>query len=400
MLSPKQIHKRAMGQYEAFLRSLCTGSEFFPLRVFGSGMSGVEDYAHTLAALSELRANSRELIGFGYEIEWTQRRFRRYGDQQIPATVSFSTREQYTRSLGKCSEVAQFESDYALIVRLIPELTDWCRAKPIKVVEHASDWEGLLAVCDYLRTHGRPNCYFRELPVPVDTKFIERNRGILSELLPIVAPNCECRDESDFEPRFGFKQKQPMVRFRLLDESVVRSQLPFSDFAVPVDEANTFKPSAAVVLVIENELTFLTLPSLRNAVAILGSGDAVAQLARLEWLRDLPLIYWGDLDSHGFEALSILRKSSPHTESIMMDIDTLNRFRPFWVRGKPFRSRVQLQLTEAERTVFDYLAKEEILLEQERIPQPYAAERLHSRVARVTSHQSGPFPDLSDPSLE
>lgn len=217
--------------------------------------------------------------------------------------------------------------------------------------------------------------------VAVDTKFIERNTSILGELIPLVAPRCVHADGSTFERRFRFREKQPLVRLRLLDETLaVPGELPFNDFAVPVEAANKVKTHATVALVIENELTFLTLPHLRNAIAVLGSGDAVAHLARIEWLRKLRVLYWGDLDSHGFEALSTLRKSSPHAESVMMDIETLERFRPYWVKGMPFRSRVQLQLTEAERNVFHYLAKEEVLLEQERIPLAYATDKLCARL--------------------
>ncbi len=381
MLSPKQIHKRAIGKYEAFLRAVAGGAPFFPLRVFGSGMSQVEDYAQTLSALAELRANSRDAIGYGYEIEWTKRKFRRFGEQEIPSGVCFSTRENYTRFLGKCGEVAQFEKDYHLIVQTFPALTEWCCSKPSRIVEHASEWEKLLAVCGYLRRHGRPDCYFRELPVSVDTKFIERNTGILGELIPIVAPECFEPLGNTFERRFGFREKQPLVRFRLLDHTLMASgKLPFSDFALPLEHAGTLETSAEVALVIENELTFLTLPILRRTIAILGSGDAVAHLARLDWLRQMRVLYWGDLDSHGFEGLSTLRKAVPHTESVMMTRETLDRFRPYWVKGMPFRSKAQLLLTEDERHAFNYLAQEEVLLEQERIPLTYAADRLREHL--------------------
>jgi len=376
MLPPKQIHKRALGKYDAFLRSVVEGSAFFPLRVFGAGISAVDDYAQTLAAVSELRAQSRDVLGYGYEIEWTKRHFRRFGDQEIPSAISFKTREDYTCFLGKCAEVEQFERDYRLIVRAFPELQEWCASRPSSVVEHASRWERLVAVCERLRRYGTPNCYFRELPVAVDTKFIERHKGILAELLPLVAPACFNPDGTTFESRFGFREKQPLVRFRLLDPALVEhSRVSFREFAIPLASAREMGTLAPTALVIENELTFLTLPVL-PAVAILGSGDAVSHLAGIGWLRDIRVLYWGDLDSHGFECLSTLRRAVPHTESLMMNMETLERFREYWVKAMPFRSRAQLVLTEDERTVFNHVEREAILLEQERIPFLYAKERL------------------------
>ena len=109
MLSPEQIRKRALNRYEEFLRSLASHQAMFPLALFGSGMSQVADYAKARESIAELREQSKETKGFGYLVEWKQQIFRRYGEQQIPAGVSFLTREDYTRYLGKCSEACQFE---------------------------------------------------------------------------------------------------------------------------------------------------------------------------------------------------------------------------------------------------------------------------------------------------
>ncbi len=390
MLSPNQIRKRALNLYEAFLSSVSSDADFFPLRVFGSGLSKVEDYAAVLTGLSELRANSRGVLGYGYDIEWTQRRFRRFGDQQLPKAIHFPTRHDYTRFLGKCEETAEFERNLAQIVRTFPELRQWCETKPLKVVEHALEWPGLLAVCECFREHGRPNCYFRELRVVADTKFVERNKGILSELLPLVAPGCVGDAGASFELRFGFRQKQPLIRIRLLDDRLAaRFNVPFCDFAVPLDTAVGFECAGTTVLVIENDMTFLTLPALPNTLAILGSGDAVSHLQQMEWLRNVRLLYWGDLDSHGFESLSILRQYYPHAESVLMDSETLAAFRMFSVKAAAFRSRTELRLTDAEREVFNCLTSQEILIEQERIPLNYATDKLGAAIAAESMRASG-----------
>lgn len=377
MLSPEQIRKRALNRYEDFLRSLTCREIMFPMALFGSGMSRVLDYAKSRDAIAELREHSKEITGFGYSVEWKQQSFRRYGEQQIPAGVSFSSREDFTRFLGKCSEVRQFEKDSNLVVLTFPELIGWVRQAPFKVVAHAGDWDGLLKVCAHLKKYGRCNCYLRELPVEVDTKFIERKRSVLNELLPIVAPNCVGLDATTFESRFGFRQKQPLIRLRYLDPgNSPLTHIPFSDFAIPLDDANILSVNVANVLVVENEMTFLTLPALANTLAILGAGDAVSHLRRISWLEQVRLVYWGDMDTHGFEALSDLRSHHPHTESIMMDAETYGLFRQFAVRASAYSSRPGLHLSKAENELFTTLSASGKLLEQERIPLNYARKLL------------------------
>ena len=379
MLSSEQIRKRALNGYEAFLRSLVANENIFPLSLFGGGLSRVTDYTSARDAIIELRENSKQIKGFGYSVEWKQQTFRRYGEQQVPISVSFFTKEDYTRFLGKCSEVRRFEDDCKLLLRAFMELSVWIQRNPLKIVEHAGDWAGLLAVCAYLRQHGRPSCYLRELPVEVDTKFVERNRGILGEILPVVAPSCAGSDVSSFETRFGFRQKQPLIRFRALDPNLVGpSKLPFEDFAIPLEEACRVCVTAKSILVVENETTFLTLPSIADTLALLGAGDAVSLFRQMDWLRQFRIFYWGDMDTHGFAALSILRKHHPQTESMMMDIETYEHFRQFAEKAAPYTSNSELMLSHAETKIFRMLAAECKLLEQERITLSYAKRKLES----------------------
>lgn len=381
MLSPEQIRKRALNGYGEFLRSLAAAENMFPLSLFGGGLSRVTDYTKARDAIIALREHSKQIKGFGYAVEWKEQTFRRFGEQQVPATVSFPTRGDYTRFLGKCAEVRQFEHECKLVLEPFPELAEWIQQNPLKVVEHAGDWTGLLAVCAHLRQHGRPNCYLRELPVEVDTKFVERNRGILGDILPIVAPGCVGDDVATFETRFGFRQKQPLIRFRALDPGLVGpTRLPFADFAIPLDEACRISIAARNILVVENETPFLTLPPIADTLALLGAGDAVSLFGRMDWLKRIRIIYWGDMDTHGFEALCLLRKHHAQTESVMMDVETYERFRQFAKKAAPYVSSVELVLSDTERKLFKTLDADGRLLEQERISLRYAKEKLQETV--------------------
>lgn len=386
MLTPDQIRRRALNRYEDFLRSLCTGEPFFPLNVLGGGLAKLKDFVADRTAIELLRSESKAQIGFGYDITWTERTFNRLGVQTIPATVAFTTQDDYARFLGKLTEIRLFQADYSLISQQFPELIPWAQAKPLKVVAHAREWDGLLGVCAYLHQHGRPNCYLRELPVEVDTKFIERKRGVLGEILPIVAPSCVGADVSTFETRFGFRQKQPLIRFRALDPSLVGpTKLPFADFAIPLDEACRIAVTVKNILVVENETTFLTLPPIANTLALLGAGDAVSVFRQMDWLKQFRIVYWGDMDTHGFEALSLLRKHHAQTESLMMDVETYDLFRQFSKKAAPYASNAELILSDSERKLFSMLDEERRLLEQERISLSYAKQKAQDEMGPPSS---------------
>jgi len=383
MLTPEQIHRRAQNRYPDFLRSICAGEEFFPLAVFGAGLGKPKDFVTDRAGIQLLQEHSKSVAGFGYEITWAERNFRRLGAQRIPATVAFPTQDDYVRFLKKQTEVRQFQADFGLIQRQCPELVAWAQSKPLKVVAHAGAWQGLLDVCVHLRCHPRPGCYLRELPVIVDTKFIENHRGILAELLPIAAPQTVGPDGRCFETRFGFRSKQPLVRMRFLDEQLgKRLGFPVADFALPLDIFCNLPFGDNTVLIVENEMTFLTLPPLPGTIAIFGAGDAAALLDTVSWLNSCRLFYWGDLDSHGFETLSHLRKQFPHVASVLMDDPTLANHLTFAVKAADSRSNEKLNLTPAEQTLYEHLIERGLLLEQERVSDTYSKRKLSEGISR------------------
>lgn len=77
------------------------------------------------------------------------------------------------------------------------------------------------------------------------------------------------------------------------------------------------------MLVVENEISYLAFPGVPDAVAIFGEGFGLATLERVRWLHDKELVYWGDIDTHGFVMLDRLRTGFPTVRSILMDHETL-----------------------------------------------------------------------------
>ena len=97
-------------------------------------------------------------------------------------------------------------------------------------------------------------------------------------------------------------------------------------------------------------------------------GRAVSELRYVRWLATTPIIYWGDLDIEGFVILSSLRAEFPHVQSLLMDEATLTRHQSLAVPGTGRQLARPPHLTFTELLAFDRCLKENIRIEQERIP--------------------------------
>jgi hypothetical protein len=127
----------------------------------------------------------------------------------------------------------------------------------------------------------------------------------------------------------------------------------------------------AKVFVLENETTYLAFPEVDDAIAIFGGGYSLTRLDGLVWLRDQPLVYWGDLDTHGFTILDTLRRQFPHACSMLMDRTTLLNHESQWVGEDKQAIGTLTLLTQAEATLYRDLVDDTfgtaVRLEQERI---------------------------------
>ena len=265
------------------------------------------------------------------DIEYRTVGGRNFGANRIPARVRLSSFEQLCSLLGASAEVDALDQLLTLARQRGPELAAWAANHPLLVLEYRQAWEQVLATVDWIAAHDTERMYVRQIDVEgVDTKFVERYQKLFSHLLPLVLPSDRMDVSSpalEFARQFRFLARPFYTRFRILDPELSIFPPGISELTVRTDELAAHRVPAATVFIVENEVTYLAFPPVPRAIVVFGSGFAATGLASLTWLRSVEIVYWGDIDTYGFEILSRLRAYLPQVRSVLMDRDTLLRHR-------------------------------------------------------------------------
>lgn len=298
---------------------------------------------------------------------------RHVGANRIPARVEVADFESLCSLLGTAAEVQVLDRLLETTRTALPAVEAWAADHPLVVLENREVWPRLLAATDWIARTDTRRTYVRQIDVEgVDTKFVERHQKVLSELLLGVLP-AESVDASavEFSRRFGFLSKPQYTRLRILDPAVSPFPTGVTEVSLRTEELAGLPVPAATVFVIENEVTYLALPPVPHSVAVFGSGFASAGLASVPWLATCEVLYWGDIDTYGFEILSRLRGRLPHIKSILMDRRTLLSHRDHWSDESSPTRRPLPHLTEAEQSLYQDLISDVhgmgVRLEQERV---------------------------------
>jgi len=286
-----------------------------------------------------LRQHSKEVppMSTGYETVWDTLRHRTLGDQQLPRQIIFSTPDDWLAFIRKEKEYRTFLDLMTQTKNELPELLNYLGDHPLKALEEAPHWPELMTVCQWFKSHPRPDRYIRELDISgVDTKFIESRKSVLMGLLPMVLVSEDYEVEitalsqHGFERKFGLKYDPPLVRFRLLDPNPMKHGGGFSDISVPIWELAQVELDVDTVFITENKINGLSFPPVKRAMVIFGLGYGIEILPNVSWLHNKHIVYWGDIDTHGFAILSQLRGYFPHVRSMLMDRETLLAHKALW----------------------------------------------------------------------
>ena len=378
MRSPDQLRTWAEAKYRAGHRKWLGLPDFgretsfiFPLHPPSSSLTGMD------AVSAWITTWRRHLFAPGVEadIKWRTVTWRGMGRQELPRSVSvhgagsiakLAKADQWVPLVAAASRLrlAWPDKDLSLVFpKLSRFLIDLDEAETTRLVD----------VVNWLAAHPESGLLPRELPIAgVDGKWLERHRSLV-ELV-----------KEGVTDRTGLGLAALPMRFsvRVLDSTVpgVGAHQPQS-FGASVAELNRLPWQANWVLVVENYETLAALPPLPGVVAVFGKGNQAVELASVSWVKTAHhLLYWGDLDTHGFRILGLFRQRLPQAESVLMDEDTLQAFSTLAVvEPKPVVGPIG-HLTQSELAALAALRAGTLRLEQERISMAHARNVIERRL--------------------
>ncbi len=388
-ITPKEIQKKALKLWNSgrVLHSFLEKETLFPWEIKFRKPNAQEQLDHFPEIrqwIIALKKHSKESGIVSYAIEYKISKHRLLGEQQIPARILFENQKDFLHSICKLTEFDALLKAYQQSCVKYPVLHDWIVAKPRLFMRHQKNWHKLLNVCHYFMQNPRPNCYIRELEITsIDSKFIEKNTAILSELFELILPSESINQSIDglkkhgFERRFGLKYDEPVIRLRLLDKSLQPSPV-LSDLSLPLSQLSNWDVNCWRVFITENKINGLAFPDVQDSLVIFGLGYGVDSLAKIPWLSNCEIYYWGDIDTHGLSILSRLRRYFPKAKALMMDKETLQQHQSLCVE-EPLKARCNNQLnylSKDEQALYVDLQRSNQRLEQERIPMSYIESRV------------------------
>lgn len=306
-----------------------------------------------------------------YSLTWTEIGGRSIGRNRVPDRASVTSFDQAWALLGVSAQVRRFDDVLAHATH--PPVRAWAAAHPFRAIDVHGDIARLVVAYEWLDRNRGSLRYVREITAPgIDTKFVERNRSTLAGMLG-VRPN-----PADFLADLALRSRPEFIRLRCAASLGLAS--PLSELAAPAEELRhvTIQPRRAFV--IENEITYLSVPVPADGIVLWGKGFEVDRIGRLPWLKGVDVDYWGDIDTHGFAILDRLRAWLPQTQSVLMDRATLVEHRERWATEERPSSAALTRLGAEEQELYAELVEDRlgdrVRLEQERIDWRWVIERL------------------------
>lgn len=295
------------------------------------------------------------------------------GATDVPVRAVIGSFEQAWLLLGTATDAAAFREILDASVT-VPPVREWALASPLVATAVAEEWSAMLAAYSWLDGHRGSGRYLRQVDAPgVDTKFIERHRGALAAMLGVASA------AGPFARALGLATKPSTVRLRF-DPAVLGAPTGLTEAVLRTDELRHLRVHARHALIVENEITYLSVPVRAGGVVLWGKGYDADQPASLDWLSTTDVDYWGDIDTHGFAILNRVRAHVPHARSVLMDRETLLAHETRWGRESAPTNVALSRLDAQESAVYADLISDRhgaaVRLEQERIDWDWVTNRL------------------------
>lgn len=391
MRTPDELRRRLLSRWQNQRRSWLLGGGEWPLALSAEPPTEAKllsDWPRFDAWLAQWREVSRAAEGM---VRYEARAWPRVGEQQVPYVWQFATPEAVASELGQSARWSQAKQRFGVLASWKADAV-WRETLSrhfdlLADLEYA-DFERLCRAVAWLWRHPSSGLYPRQLPIPgIDSKWVESRRAVIAAWVNALLAS---ETPTDFYAITGLRAAPDRLRVRLLDPALRAGLGGFSDIEAPANEFIGWNVPVRQVLIVENLVTGLACEGLPGTLVFMRRGYAVDALARLPWLAQLPVYYWGDIDTHGLAILNRLRTYLPQTQSLLMDEETLLAFKALW--GKEEKQHAALELaffTEQEQRLYRALRDGEyqhVRLEQERVAWDFA----WPRVTATLSSQAQP----------
>ncbi|WP_026551584.1 DUF3322 and DUF2220 domain-containing protein [Arthrobacter sp. H20] len=340
------------------------------------------------------------------------------GTNSIPAAAVFARVEDEIAFAGKTRDSLRALAVAGNLAAIDPALHAWAAKRPLELLRLGDSALLAARAAVWLSTNPNPGIFVRQMNLPgIHTKFVESHRQAVDEMVvalrarePIEGPTpspLSTAGEDDalilpeavaptealgafsprtpaarFARRYGFIHPPELVRFRLLDDPLphLGALGNARDITVTAEVFRTLSLPVSTVIITENLVNFLSLPHRRASMALFGAGYGFSAVRDAAWLQDCDVLYWGDIDTHGFRILDSLRSVHPHVSSILMDESTLLAHRAEWVTESSQAQSEPVRLNPSESALYralrDNVHGSAVRLEQEVIRWDWVTDRL------------------------
>lgn len=379
LIKPGEIEQRLCQRYKSNQKKWLAGDGEWPLAL----PLGMPTERQAQECLSEVKNWQKLWLEWGGEghIQWVERRWSNLGMQRLPERILIHNPLQVVRWIGQEQIWNNATQRYTAFVSRWPCLAQ-VLLKYFKVLVDYDevDFSRLFSVLDWLVKHPNSNLYIRQLPIEgVHTKWLFARKSMVAELLRAIF---DCDKNINFYQLTGIRREPETIRFRLLDEELRNLMGGLTDITATVEDLDRMQLPLKKVYIVENLQTGLAFNDIPGALVFMSLGYAVDLYSRISWLKNIPIYYWGDIDTHGFAILNRLRSYFPHVHSLLMDERTLLTNKKLWGEEEtPVIGSTLTLLTEDESRLYQDLCNHRwgtrLRLEQERISWEDAWKHIH-----------------------
>lgn len=305
-----------------------------------------------------------------WHVETRNRKLALWGKQSgIPVRAVVKSAEDAFCLLHLEKEMREFLEIYRETERELPEAAEWLLENYQKL-QPKSEYRKFLLMGSYFRQGVEYGKFLREINVRgVDTKFIERHQKLVCTLWTALHPEQPAKNMEELSRAWQMQtQDRANIGLRVLDGSLGWHGV--EQFFLSADELAKLRLPLQNVFITENKTNGLRFPRAAGSIVLFGMGYGVLELAeKASWLREVQLIYWGDLDNNGFDILSKLRGKLPQVKSMLMDEPRLLKdLEAGLVEDTGTVPSALPYLTVREKQVWKLLHDQGKRLEQEKFP--------------------------------